>query len=164
MPELLIEGVPTNLSLPEGSTARRVDSDLYNICERAKEIHDSISIIVLDPPQPKYGAPGRFNNFAIMQHCEDGVDRLMFRAEALDSRVLDIVREAVHVPLAERIAKFDREREANEAQATDDALEELYETMGGQMNIELYKNGFTTTKPSSYRPLNATARRAGRRA
>src|ERR1051326_5675330 len=128
--ELLVAGVPSNLRMPAGSSAIPVESDLYDICGRLKEISERLFVVVLDPPQPLLGHPGRFANFAIMQHCEDGVERLFFKVEYLDQRVLDKAREYVFTPLEERLNKIEREERKLEQDQLQDQLDDLYERMG----------------------------------
>lgn len=161
---LLPEGsVPTNLHLnPNTDRARLVTSDMYHICERIREIDPRLYIVELERETregSKYG-------FAIMERCEDGVDRLVLRASqrGLDERILEKLRRIMALDLHARIAELDREREKWEAEQHENELEKLYEEMGGKMHRQLVADGFTQAPfPTSYRPMNRAARRHGRR-
>lgn len=161
---LLPQGaVPTNLHLnPNTDKARLVTSDMYHICNRIREISPALYILELER-ETKEGS--KFG-FAIMEKCNDGVDRLVIRASArgLDERILNKLRYIMAMDLHERIAMLDREREKWEQEQHENELEKLYEEMGGKMHRQLVANGFTQAPfPTSYRPLNRVARRHGRR-
>jgi hypothetical protein len=160
---------PTNLHLnSETDKARHVTADMYHIAERIGEINPNLFILELERETQE----GSKFGFAIMEHCQDGVDRLVFRAAkagtkekdgiGLDGRVLERLRYIMSVPLHERIAICDRDREKWEKEQQEKASEELYERMGGLMHIELERTGFIQ-RPVSYAPMNRTARRHGRR-
>jgi hypothetical protein len=170
---LLGEGVkPTNLHLnPNTDKARLVTADMFNIAERIAEISPSLYILELE----RESAEGAAFGFAIMEHCIDGIDRLVFRASkpgmeskagiGLDGRVLERLRHIMALSLHDRIAVCDRERAKWEAEQAENALEQLYETMGGEMYDNLHRHGFVhVPKSMSVRPLNRTARRHGRHA
>jgi hypothetical protein len=62
--------------------------------------------------------------------------------------------------LNERIAVCDREREREEKAQAEAASEEIWNSVGGPMWVELERDGFIETRPISYRKMNRTARRA----
>jgi hypothetical protein len=150
---------PSNLHLRPTVKASFVTSDLYDICQRVKEISPRIHVFELTDD-----ATGD-RGWSIMEHCDDGVERLIFRVgpghpiDALDGRVLERLRYILSVPLSERFAALEADEIKTEAQRQDDELEELYEKFGGEMRHELARCGFTGPLPASYRPMNATARR-----
>lgn len=150
--------VPTNLHLnPNTDKVRLVTSDMYHICERIREISPALYILELERETEE----GRKYGFAIMEHCVDGVDRLVIRCskDKLDKRQLDRLGYIMSLDLHARLEVLDVERERWEAEQHDNELEKLYEQMGGQMHRDLARNGFIDTFPTSYRPLNRTARR-----
>lgn len=167
---LLPDGTrPSNLHLnSETDKVRHVTGDMFNIAERIGEISPRLYILEVERNTKESQSWG----FMIMEHCEDGVDRLVFRATksgtksrdggGLDGRVLERLRYMMSLGLHERIAILDRDREKWEKEQAEAASEELYERMGGQMHIELERSGFIQ-RPVSYSPMNRTARRAGRR-
>jgi hypothetical protein len=147
----------SNLHLnPEHTRASVVTSDMYNICDRLREISPRLYLLELT----QQTAEGEKFGYALMEHCIDGVDRLVFRVtrDGLDGRVLAKVRYAMGLDLHERIAYCDRERDAEEAHQREAAAEELYERMGGPMWTEMERTGFIQ-RPVSYAKGGATHRR-----
>jgi hypothetical protein len=156
--------VPTNLHLRESNgvstRVRLVTQDLFHIAERIHEISDRLFIVELEENSKE----GQKFGLAIMENTPDRGAFLIFRTtlDKLDDRVLKRLKYIMSVDLHTRLAILDKEREKWEKEQEDDAMEELYERMGGPMWVELEKNGFIQ-RPVSYRPMNPTARRAGRR-
>src|SRR5437868_5076558 len=91
---------PSNLHLRDSVTTTFVDGDLYHIADRIKELSEDLYIVQLEEGG-QYG-------YAIMEHCRDGVDRLVFRTPALDGRVVDKLKYLMSVPLKERFAIAER--------------------------------------------------------
>jgi hypothetical protein len=151
---------PTNLHLREGDKARLVSDDLFHIADRIREVSPNLYILELEQGTRE---AKRFG-LAIMEHCDDGTDRLVFRTsvENLDGRVLDRLRKIMSVDLHTRLAILDKEREKWEDEQHENEMEELWDAMGGDMWVQLERSGFIQ-RPVSYRPMNPTARRAGRR-
>lgn len=127
---------PTNLSLPPGATATYVDADMFDICERVREISDRLLIVLLEHSATET------MSYSIMEHCDDGVARQIFKVKALDARVLDKLRELMSVPLAERYRRVEAENHRFEQADHEDAMDRLYEDMGRPMWTELEKCGF----------------------
>jgi hypothetical protein len=166
---LLPEGMrPTNLHLTpfykneDGlliiNKAKVVTSDIYMICERIKEINPRLYLLELEQDSRE----GQRFGYAIMEKCIDGVDRVIFRVtkDRLDARVLEKLRYIMALDLNERIAVCDREREREEKAQAEAASEEIWNSVGGPMWVELERDGFIETRPISYRKMNRTARRA----
>lgn len=160
---LSVAGVPTNLRLPEGSTLAYCEPDLYNICERLRELDEALSVIVM-----KDDAGGAA--FAITERTRQGVEELVMRVgpgckiDALDARVIEHIEWIRRIPAAERAAQIEREIAAEARSREEQKSEKLYEDIGGSFYDNLFKCGFVTTpKPESRKPMNATAIRAGRR-
>lgn len=158
---LLPDGLrPTNLHLTPDHKVRYVSNDMFHIADRIREISPRLYILELE----KNSAEGSKFGLAIMEQCRDGIDRLIFRVKRgnLDSRVLDRLRMLMAQDLHARLAILDAERERWEAEESRDALDNLYENMGGPMWVELENTGFIQ-RPVSYPKMNRTARRHGRR-
>lgn len=126
---------PSNLEVPYGYSDVHVDGDLYNICERVKEISPDLFII----PLPEGSGPWRFS---IGERCKDGVERLVFHTRELDGRVVDELRRIMAMPLNERLRKLEQEEHQFDADERERQLDELYETVGRPMWTELEKCGF----------------------
>jgi hypothetical protein len=144
-----------------GTKVKYVTSDIFNICNRIREISPRLYLIELE----QHSREGQKWGYAVVEQCIDGVDRVVCRVgkRDLDARLLEKLRYIMGVDLNERIAIVERERESWERQYADDAAEELFDTLGGQMHRDLVANGFTGAPfPTSYRPMNRTARRHGR--
>lgn len=161
---LIVAGVPTNLRLPEGSRLTYVDGDMHDICARIRELDDTLSIVLME--HVNGGAA-----FAITERDRSGREALIFRVgegceiDALDQRVIDKLNYIRSVPAGERARQLDAElqREA-EARRVEES-ETLYEKIGSSFYDNLFACGFVhTPKAMSVRPLNATAKRAGRHA
>jgi hypothetical protein len=138
--------------------AKVVTSDIYMICERIKEINPRLYLLELEQDSRE----GQRFGYAIMEKCIDGVDRVIFRVtkDRLDARVLEKLRYIMALDLNERIAVCDREREREEKAQAEAASEEIWNSVGGPMWVELERDGFIETRPISYRKMNRTARRA----
>lgn len=152
--------VPTNLHLRENTKVRLVTNDLFHIADRIREISDRLYILELEEESQE----GQKFGLAIMERTPDRGDYLVFRCpiDRLDGRVLDRLKYIMSVDLHTRLAILDKERDKWEQEHTEKASEELWEKMGGPMWVELEKAGFIQ-RPVSYRPMNKTARRAGRK-
>jgi hypothetical protein len=145
---------PSNLHLPQDAQHMAVEADLYNICERVKEISDRLHIILLTHDDK--------HSFAIMEHCDDGVERLVFKVADLDARVLKRLRELMAQPLAERVAAIERDQRRFVEQEQEREFEELYERLGGPMWSELERCGFIQ-RPVSYPKAGVATRGKKRR-
>lgn len=133
----LLMPIPTNLRLPEGSQSYQVESDLYNICDRIRELHPALFIVL-------HQVPGREPYFTVMEHCPDGVDRVTIpRVDELDARVLERIRYFLHVPVEKRLEEFDREEAAAKAAEKEQELDELYENLGLPMQHQMKRDGFS---------------------
>lgn len=143
---------PSNLRLRASVKAMYVTHDMFDIAKQMREIDRRLYAVQL--------AEDDEANYAIMEHCDDGVERLVFRVDALDGRVLERLRYLMAVPLHERLAAIEAEERAFEAARREAEREDLYERVGGPMRHELARCGFTGPMPESYRLMNATARRS----
>jgi hypothetical protein len=160
---LVIDGVPTNIRLPEGSRATHVDSDLYGIAERIRELDPRYTLSLIE----------HVDGSAIWAVCEpdlSGVEHLIFRVgpgceiDALDDRVIKRLEFLRFVPLERRYEEAAREAARQVKVRRAEQSERMYAALGAPMYSQLARLGFVDTPRSeSMRPTNATARRAGRR-
>lgn len=126
---------PSNLNLRPSVKVRYIESDLYDICRRIQEISPNLFILELEE--------GDTASFAIMEHCRDGVERLVYKVEELDGRVVERLRYLMSVPLMERIEAANREEHKFEEDRKEAELEHLYETLGGPMHTQMVHDGFS---------------------
>ncbi len=140
---LLVPGTsrPTNLHYGEGVQATIVDSDLYGMCDRIREISPDLFIIALSQDD-EYA-------FVIMERCADGVDRLVIKVKELDGRVEHKLRQLLAQPLDSRMDQLEREEYELNEKVHDDEMDELYERMGRPMWAQLEHDGFIQ-RPVSY--------------
>lgn len=135
MPVTLPEScAPTNLRLRPTVQVRYVDSDMYDICQRIKELDDRLFIIDLEE--------GSSHAYAIMETATDGTEMLVCRVKELDERLLQKLRYYAAVPLDHRIRLFDAEEKRDREKWLEDSMEELYDRMGGPMWHQLEHDGF----------------------
>lgn len=133
---MLVTGVPENMRIDMSGNRQAVsivDSDLYNIAERVKEIDPSLVIVFHeDHPEP----------FTVMEHCADGVTRFVKRYKVLDQRVLDDLRYMLSVPFDERLKIVERQIDRDNAslEAIDD---ETLDWLASEMRRDLVKTGFS---------------------
>lgn len=139
-PDVPISAV-SNLHLARGVTATTfVEGDLYNICERIKEVDPSLYVVQLSDDARC--------SFAIMEDCEDGNQRLVCKCKELDQRIIDKMLYLKSVPFEKRFAEIEAEIEKEEEEREQYESDKLYETMGAPMLRELERTGFITRKSS----------------
>ena len=147
MGQLILPTGPSNLFFDEGVQTLSVDSDMYNICERIREVSDRLKII--------FQKQGDLWQYVIMEHCEDGIERLVMKVgpqheiKELDGRVIQKLQRMQRLDFKTRIRqwelKVERERKAREAEEE----ERRYDEIGAPMLHLLYKTGFADS-PVSY--------------
>jgi hypothetical protein len=142
---------PSNLHLRSSVTARLVENDVFDIAKRASAIDPRLHIWELSEDDE--------HAYVVMEHGEDGVERLIFRVSELDARVLERLRYIMAVPLSERFAALEKDELRHAEQRKQDELDELYENLGGQMRHDLARCGFTGPLPMSAPLRNPTAMR-----
>ena len=134
---MIVTEMPSNLRLDMSGNRQKVmmvDSDLYNVAERIKEIDPNLYVVFHeDHPQP----------FTVMENCHDGVSRFVSRYEELDQRILDDLRYMLSVPFDQRMktaqARIDK---ANADLEKPD--EEILDWLTTEMRRELVKSGLST--------------------
>ena len=126
---LIIPGQrPENLRLHQ---KYEITSDVYNICQRVKELDPNLLIVV----HPKHPQP-----YVVMERGPDHVDRFVARFEELDDRVIQRLQHMLAVPLEHRIAEIDRlNNEENDARGrmTDEQKENVF----GELRVAAVKDG-----------------------
>lgn len=134
---------PSNLHFADTVNVKHLDGDVLGICERVKEISPRLSIVVADR--------GDDYAFIVMEHCDDGVERLVCRAKELDGRLITKLQKMLANPVtAKRILELEEEERRLEKEVQEETLNELYERMGRPMLTELDKCAFIDGRPISY--------------
>lgn len=153
--DLVLATTPRNMRYVRG----HVEGDVFRICERLEEIDKSLFVYPLDPPVK---AGDRTCHYSIVEECADGVPRLVFRATALDARILEHVQYLMNVPFEKRFAEAEARADKLEAEARENEKDELYETMGRPMLTDLERCGFIQRR-TSYAKRGVTGGRGSRR-
>lgn len=146
---------PSNLHLRPTVKTRFVENDVFDICNRIKAIDPNLYVIEL--------IEGDKAKFAIMERCADGVERLIYRVDELDGRVVERLRYLAAVPLQERLAALEKDEHEFEAERKDNELEELYENLGRDMWQQLEHDGFSGPRGVSYAKRGVTGGRGSAR-
>lgn len=159
---LVLDGLPTNLMLPEGSRATHVENDLHQICDRLKELDGSLRLALIEHVNGSAV-------WAVMEIGRDGVEHLVVRVgpgcqlDALDGRVIEHIEWIRRIPAAERLATIEKNIAREQEYARKQASEKLYEDMGASFYKSLHDCGFIDTRRESYNKRSRAAQRAGRR-
>lgn len=136
--KLVIAGRPTNLR-QVGKRNRVVTADLYDVCERVKELDPNLYIVEQE------NLDGGSHQYVIMEHVPKlNRDEIVFKTPYLDQRILDKLDEIRALPFAERADAAIREAEKYAKDAKEHASEELYERMGAPMYNQLHRDGFAS--------------------
>lgn len=138
---------PANLVVSPGCRPRVLTSDIYDICERVRELDPSLYIIELASDDPR---PYRY---VVMERCTDGVDRMALRVREgeLDGRVIEKLRYQLAVPFHDRVARLERDLEAWERQYREDELDRLVDEIGPRFQKMLHDCNFVhTPRPTSF--------------
>lgn len=141
---------PNNLRLAADVNVEVLDSDVYNICERLKEISRELFLVV--------AADDAKAAFIVMEHCADGVDRKVSQYDELDPRILDHIAKMRAIPFEKRIELLEEENRKFEEQQKEDSLDDLYERMGRPMWTQLEHDGFIESRGVSF-PKSGRKRR-----
>ncbi len=108
---LITVGAPDNVKIAgvNPRALKLVESDVYNIAQRVKEIDRNLYIVVHE---------GHERPFVVMEHALDGAERMVSRYAELTPAILEDLRYMLAVPFEKRFAeltkKIDAENEANE--------------------------------------------------
>lgn len=143
---------PNNLRFSSNVRASLVESDVYNICERIREVDPSLFLVLLE--QDDKAA------YAVMETCRDGTDRLVCKVQELDARIVEKVERLKSIPFEVRFKAIEEQIDREEAEQRELEKEELYETLGAPMLSQLEHDGFIEPKHKlSLTPSNKTAQR-----
>jgi len=129
---------PNNLRFQ--GVAHVVESDVYNICERIREVDPDLFIVVADPPRPD----GK--NFIVMEIDQSGAESLVSRYEELDARIIEDVERMRKIPLPQRLEQLEKDNKKFERAEQERMEEELYERLGGPMWHQLEHDGFIDSR------------------
>jgi hypothetical protein len=133
--------VPSNLILPPELRGLSVEGDVYNICERIKEISPALFIQGFTNPEYPY---------VIVEKCIDGIERVVLKAKELDGRVIAHLQKLMAKPLSERVREIEINERKLEAEQKEAQLDELYERLGRPMWTQLEHDGFIESRPVSF--------------
>lgn len=135
--------MPSNMIVPPELRGVQVEGDVYNICERIREVSERLTVVPLvnDP---------NGHNYCIAERCEDGVERTIVKVYELDQRVVTHLLKLMAKPLSERLAELERTERRLEEQEKENQLDDLYERLGRPMWTELERCGFIEQRPVSY--------------
>ena len=142
---LSVIGTPSNMRIAGAPNAklRVVESDVYNVCARIKEIDPRLEVVLHeDHPEP----------WVVMEHCTDGVTRMVKRFPQLDASILDDLRYMLHVPFEERRRVVEAQIEKDNAEF-DRVDEEKMERMAWDMRRALRDANMADIVLPSYRPI-----------
>lgn len=110
---------PANLTVHGDKALAPVDGDVFNICNRIKEIDSRLRIVLHE---------GHQKPWVVLEMCADGEERFVSRYEELDSRILTDLQRMLAVPFMERVEKLSREIDAKNAQhgrMTEEQIDQL---------------------------------------
>lgn len=143
---------PNNLHYGSNVKASLVESDVYNICERLREIDPSLFIIAL--------TEGDKSAFVVMERCQDGVERLVAKFKKLDQRVLEKCERLKAIPFEQRFKVIEEQIDQEEQEQREAELDELYEKVGAPMLRDLERTNFIDPRSKAvYAPMSKIAMR-----
>lgn len=132
--------VPSNLMMPPDRRHVMVETDVFNICQRVREIDPNLKIIWFDREKDPY---------VVMETSIDGIERWVCATDALDERLLRKLQHMIGVPFEKRFEEAEKANEAFEKATREREFEELYERMARPMWTQLEHDGFIQ-RPVSY--------------
>lgn len=144
---LQVVGLPPNF---RGVWGRQVTSDMYNIGQRLYEFDKSLSVYEIELATRKV--------YSVVEECGDGEQRLVFRTDHLDARVIEKCQYLLNVPFEKRFAEAEKVEARAEERRKEEEHAELYERIGAPMHRQLEHDGFITHRGKSF-PKRGVARR-----
>lgn len=142
MTNLQVVGTPDNLTY-RGPGYASVDSDVFNICGRIREISPSLRVVLRE---------GAEKPWTVVEMCSDGVERFVASYEALDQRILEDLRYMLAVPFEKRFEASAREVDRHN-DALGDMPEEKMERFAWDMQRALVESNIVNPKWSKSTPL-----------
>lgn len=138
--ELILPYVPANVR-PDGRyKATEITSDVYHVAEQLSELNPRLVVNCTTDT-----ATGQYAFTIVEQNVPTPtgpVDQVVFRCNALDSRVVEHVRYLLHVPFDKRFAEAERIAAKHEADSAENESEMLVEKIGLPMLRDLRECGF----------------------
>lgn len=132
MSGLIAAGRPSNLQTPTLGTL--VESDIFDICNRIKEIDPDLTVVANDE--------GHAHRFSIQHIDKHGNAYLVMTADELDARIINDLQYLLHVPFEQRYAEAEKRERAAELASMEHQRESLYEKLGHQFYVQLDRCGF----------------------
>lgn len=118
---------PNNLRLRSGEKLSLVESDVYNVCNRIKEIDPNLTVLLHDGhPEP----------WVVMELGPDGVERFVCRRAELEPSILDHLRYIRAVPFEDRLRKLEKEEQEANARMGKDYDDEQFAHMFHQEMVK----------------------------
>lgn len=145
--------VPTPMGLQlNGQYCRFVESDVYNVVNRMKEIDPNLYVILHE---------GHDMPWVVMEKCADGEVRMVKRYEELTPTILDDLRRMLAVPFQKRIDEMQREADAMNDAAKRHRESDDYQEFLWDFKKTLYECGFTHDRNYTSRPNDGKRRKRG---
>lgn len=112
----LVTPRPSNLVMKDPVP---VESDVYNICNRIKELDSNLRVVLHE---------GHEKPWVVVERGPDNEERFVARYEELDARIIEHLRYIQAVPFEDRVRKLDKEVEeanARHGMMSDERFEEF---------------------------------------
>lgn len=148
MSSLIAAGKPLNLR----SEATMVESDVYDICNRVREIDPDLTIHV--------NPDGHRFKFSVQHVDKVGNEYFVCGADELDARLVDRIQYMLHVPFEKRYAEVSAYEDKLRADLDKQQWDKFYENMGQRMFRQLATDGFNNRVHTAHK--SAKRQRAGR--
>lgn len=126
-----------------------VTADMFHIAQRIQEVGDNLYIQHLDPPVTMGDQTWNFAIVEWVPHLQPP-ERLVYRTEALDARVIQHVEYLLRVPFSKRFAEAEALEEKHRQEDIDRQLDEALENWGWDFRRQLEHDGFITHRGTSY--------------
>ena len=144
--DLVLPGVtPDNLKLDGSIKSAMITSDVFNICERLKELNPRLEVHAIWDDRP-----GGDRGYAIMERTGPHETKLVFKCRELDARVIHEVQYLIGVPFEERMKRVEKLLADEDRRQKEEELDKLYEDMGRAMWFQLEHDGFIETRGVSH--------------
>lgn len=127
-----------------GHRLQLVESDVFNICNRIKEIDPRLVVRLRD---------GHAKPWVVLEITDDGIERWVAAYEELNASILDDLRYMAAVPLEDRVARVEREIEASNKELEKGMSDETFEKFAWDFNKALRQSNMSDPVwDRSYRP------------
>ena len=150
---MLLTPAPAHLKIAgvKQHQVKMVESDVFNICQRIKDIDRSLYIVLHEDHERPW---------VVMEDCADGDQRMVSRYERLDASILDDLRYMLSVPFEKRFAELTKRIDKeNEDAEKFDAESEWFEEFAWNFQRALVDaNMVDPIWHRSYRPVRQVAR------